>query len=307
MIDKAIAREIGAGIEGEVLLSEPMYRHTTYRTGGEAEIMVVAENGDDSCRAYQFARKNDIPLTVIGAGSNVIAPDAGIEGIVLKTRSENARIDWRDDGKVKTDGGVYLDTLIRKSAQRNIGGFEHITGIPGTVGGAIFMNAGTKGGEICELIDSAEAVSEDGRLLVLRPEDMRMGYRTSIIQENGWLLVNAVFNVIDVNGEETSRKIESVWKERSILYPMDMPSAGSVFRNPEGSHAGYLIEQTGLRGMEIGGARVSEKHGNFIINTGNATSADIIELIEMIREKIFETHGIRLMLEQRILPVCPRV
>ena len=301
MIDSTVVESIRDNISGEVLPSEPLSSHTTYRTGGEAELLVVAGNGKDAQWVYRFARDNGHRLTVIGAGSNIIVPDSGIEGIVLKTKSEGARIDFREDGKVAVDAGVYLDSLIRHAAENNFGGFEHITGIPGSVGGAVVMNAGTNDGDVSAIIDSVAALTPEGKLLDLSPADLGFGYRTSIFQQNDWLIISATFNLIEVDGEVALRNIESIWKERISLYPMQFPNAGSVFRNPEGNHAGYLIEEACLKGMKVGGAEVSEKHGNFIINTGGATSTDIINLIELVREKVHDKYGITLALEQKIL------
>jgi UDP-N-acetylmuramate dehydrogenase len=167
------------------------------------------------------------------------------------------------------------------------------------------MNAGTNEGEIRDIIVETEAVTEKGEILILSPADMKMGYRSSVFQEKEWLVLSAVFNLIETNGKEALKNIDAVWKERAGLYPMQMPNAGSVFRNPEGSHAGYLIEQAGLKGTKVGGARVSEKHGNFIVNAGDATSADIIALIDLVRKRIEDETGITLVLEQKILPVRP--
>ncbi len=301
MIDSSVIENIKENISGEVLPSEPLSAHTTYRTGGEAELLIIAADGNDAKWVYRFALDNGHRLTVIGAGSNIIVPDEGMEGIVLKTKSEGARIDFSGNGKAIVDAGVYLDSLIRSAAQENLGGFEHITGIPGTVGGAVVMNAGTNDGEVSAIIDSVEAVTPGGELLNLSPSDMGFGYRTSIFQGNDWLITNAAFNLVEVDGAAALKNIDRIWKERGKLYPMQFPNAGSVFRNPEGSHAGYLIEEAGLKGLKVGGAEVSEKHGNFIINTGNATSSDIIGLIELVREKVREKFGITLALEQKIL------
>jgi UDP-N-acetylmuramate dehydrogenase len=268
MIETAVAEEIRKNVSGEVLLSEPLSSYTTYRTGGEAELLIVAENNSDLQWVYRFARKNGFPLNIIGAGSNIIVPDSGVEGIILKTKGEGARIDFRDDG---------------------------------TVGGAVVMNAGTKDGDISAIIDSVEVVASDGEQLSLTAGDMGFRYRTSIFQQKDWLIISVVFKVIEVDGEQTIKNIDRIWKERGRLYPMQLPNAGSVFRNPEGSHAGFLIEEAGCKGMKVGGAEVSEKHGNFIINTGGATSSDIINLIELVRERVFEKNGINLVLEQKIL------
>ena len=167
MIDGTVADKLRDNISGKVLPSESLRNHTTYRTGGRAELLVIAADGNDAQWVYRFASDNGHRLTIIGAGSNIIVPDSGIEGIVLKTKSEDARIDFRNDGKVAIDAGVYLDSLIRSAAGRNMGGFEHIAGIPGTVGGALVMNAGTNDGDVSVIIDSAEAITPGGELLNL--------------------------------------------------------------------------------------------------------------------------------------------
>ena len=197
--------------------------------------------------------------------------------------------------------GVPPCTFFR----RPVGIQEHVMGIPGTVGGAVVMNAGTKEGDISSLIASVEAVTPDRENLDLAPGDLDFGYRKSVFQGKGWLIIDVVFELRPVDTGEVIDDLERIWKERGDLYPMSLPNAGSVFRNPEGNHAGYLIEQAGLRGTRVGGAEVSEKHGNFIVNRGGATSSDIVALIELIRGKIREKYGIDLALEQKILPSRP--
>ncbi len=300
-INARIIREIRDSIVGEVIAWESLSRHTTYRSGGKAQLFVQTLNSDEAKRICRFARKKGFPLTVIGAGSNVIVPDLGIGGIVLKTMNNSARIQF-EDNKVTADAGVYLDDLIRRAASRGLGGLQHVTGIPGTVGGAIVMNAGTRGGNISDIICWAEAVDPHGNIVRFEPLAMGFRYRGSLFQEKGWLVLRARFDLVETDPKEAIRNIDRVWSERAVRYPMDFPNAGSVFRNPEGLHAARLIQESGCKGLRVGDAVVSEKHANFIINTGSASSNDIIRLVELVRKRVYEQSGIQLELEQKILP-----
>jgi UDP-N-acetylmuramate dehydrogenase len=301
-VDKKYINEIRDNIGDRVLTSEPLLNHTSYQTGGEVELLVCANNAEETEWIYRFASEKGLPLKVIGAGTNLIAPQRGTAGIILKTKSDEASISFIDNTVVEADAGVPLDTLIREAARRGLGGLNHLAGIPGTVGGAVFMNAGTGGGDTASVIRSVEAVTPSGKKLRLAGADLNPGYRTSIFRCNRWLIVRAEFNLTESQRNKISEEIDRIWKKRMNSYPMESPNAGSVFKNPAGEYAGRLIEEAGCRGLSVGGAKVSEKHSNFIINTGGASSNDIIKLIEMVRKGVYHKFDIYLELEQEIIP-----
>lgn len=294
--------KIRESIDGDVLLSEPLCNHTTYCVGGDAEVLICPKNRRSAAWVYNFAKQERIPLVVLGAGSNVIAPDGGIEGIVLKMKTPEAEIHFIGNGRVQADSGVFLIDLARKAAREGLCGLENIAGIPGTVGGAIVMNAGTDEIEISELLHCIEVLTYAGRRRVFRKSELAFSYRHSIFRDAGWLILSAVLKLRSGDPVETIAKIDKILKEREERLPYDLPSAGSVFKRPPGDYAGRLIEEAGCKGMGVGGAVVSERHANFIVNKGNATSADIIELISRVRKKVYEKTGVYLDLEQIPLP-----
>lgn len=300
-MDDAFCQKISENIRGTVLASEPLKNHTAYRIGGKAECLVQALDSRDAEWVYRFAGSENIPLTVLGAGSNVIAPEEGIAGIVLRTHSDRGKIDFSNGSLVVADSGVYLETLIKESAIRGLGGFDHVTGIPGTVGGAIVMNAGTREGDTSGILEYVEAVTPAGKMVKLDNGELAFGYRHSLFQGCDWLILRAAFNLTETETENTMDFIKGIWKEREEKFPLEFPNAGSVFKRPLGDYAGRLIEDAGCKGLSVGGAMVSEKHANFIVNSGDATSRDIISLIGKIRRRVFEKYGVYLELEQKIL------
>lgn len=300
-MDNSIVSRIKEHIRGEVLLDEPLSRHTTYHVGGPAEIFISTGRTDEAEWLFGYARSSGIPITIIGAGSNVIVPDEGIEGIVLCTKNDSASIKFDYFGRVVADAGVMLERLARETCCQGFGGLEPLAGIPGTVGGAVVMNAGTKEVETSSFIMAVEAVDPCGIVRRLEKDDLAFGYRYSVFQEPGWLVLKTEFELGTADREESLGRIDRLIAERWQKYPMDMPSAGSVFKRPPGDYAGRLIELAGCKGMRVGGALVSERHANFIVNTGSATAADIVELIELVRKRVLEKTGVRLELEQIVL------
>jgi UDP-N-acetylmuramate dehydrogenase len=262
---------------------------------------VEAADSADCEWVYRFVRNRGIPFHIIGAGSNLIVPDSGVRGVVLKTRSERACIDFAGNGIVIADSGVYLETLIREAAAKGKGGFEHVTGIPGTVGGAVVMNAGTREGDTSGILEYAEVITSACKVIRLESEELAFGYRHSLFQGCDWLILRAAFRLREADPETTLSYITDVWSERENKFPLEYPSAGSVFKRPPGDFAGRLIEEAGCKGLRIGGAEVSVKHANFIVNSGDAKSEDIIELISEVRRQVYRNSGIYLELEQEIL------
>jgi UDP-N-acetylmuramate dehydrogenase len=290
-------------VNGEVLPGEPLINHTTYRVGGAAEVLVHPATAADASRLYRLAAASGVPLTVIGAGSNVIAPDEGIAGVVIETKNALTEIAYREDALVRAGAGVPLVDLARDAAQRGLRGLEPISCIPGTVGGAVVMNAGTREGDTAGVLGRVGVCTSSGRTRVFSARELGFGYRTSILLGSNWLVLWAEFNLAPGNPRDSLEAIDAQWNERKSKYPLDAPSAGSVFKRPPGDYAGRLIEASGCKGMRVGGALVSERHANFIVNTGSATASDIMELISRVRRTVYDKTGTYLELEQIPLDV----
>ena len=304
-MEEKLIRELQGGIRGRILRSEPLCNHTTYRVGGEAEILVQPQNGRDAGWAYAFARRQRLPLTVIGAGSNVIAPDEGIAGILLQMKSISPPVVFKRDGRVRADAGILINDFVRATAERGLTGLEPLAGIPGTLGGAIVMNAGTRDSDVSEHLASATVMTSSGRTRTFARAELSFGYRRSVFLGSDWLVLGAEFALSAGDPQRSARVMEEFLKDRERTYPLDLPSAGSVFRRPPGDYPGRLIEAAGCKGMRVGDAMVSDRHANFIVNVGFAKAADIIELISRVRKRVFETSGAYLDLEQIPLqPAC---
>ncbi|UCF05090.1 MAG: UDP-N-acetylmuramate dehydrogenase [bacterium] len=285
-------------IKGTVLPSESLSKHTTYRIGGDAEILASAADSDDAAAVYRFARREGIPLTVLGAGSNVIAPDDGIEGIVLKLENPHAAIRFSSDGTVHADAGVPVLVLARTAAKKGLGGLVPIAGVPGTVGGAVLMNARVDKEDTASLLVSVEVLTSSGKRRTFRRNEIPFGYRTSIFKGSDWMILRAVFDLHPGDPIHLLEEIEHEWNTWRANFPLEPPNAGSVFKRPPGDYAGRLIEEAGCKGLRVGGAVVSDRHANFILNTGDATAADIYELISEVRRRTYEKTGVYLELEQ---------
>lgn len=302
-IEKEILEKISGAVDSPLLASEPLAAHTTYRVGGSAEYMLNPATSDEAARAYRLAWKEGFPVTLLGGGSNVIAPDAGIEGLTIKLAHGEAPVRYLDRGKVVVDAGAGLVDLARAAASRGLGGLEPVAGIPGTVGGAVIMNAGTKDGEIGSIVRKVEVMTQAGRRRVLSAGEMSFGYRRSVLQGSGWLVLRVELKLRRGDGRVLVREIERVQEERWSKFPLETPNAGSVFKRPPGDFAGRLIEEAGCKGLRIGDAMVSTRHANFILNAGAATSEEIIALIAEVRKRVFDHSGVYLQMEQ--IPLCP--
>jgi len=295
---KSIAAEIRKNVRGTVLLGEPLSGHTTYRVGGCAEVLVQPRDSRDAAWVYCFARGEKIPLTIIGAGSNVIAPDEGVPGVLLQMKSIAPRISFNRDGRVRSDAGVLLNDLVIAAAKRGLAGLEPLAGIPGTVGGAIVMNAGTRDADTSRHLARAVVMTSPGTKRTFAKGELTFGYRRSIFLGSDWLVLGAEFTLSPGDSVRSMKMIEEFLKERERKYPLEIPSAGSVFKRPAGDYPGRLIEAAGCKGMRVGDAMVSDRHANFIVNVGTAKASDIMELIVRIRKRVFETAGVYLELEQ---------
>ncbi len=275
-----------------VLRNEPMRRHTTFKVGGPADFYVMPDRRNIA-ELMAYCRDNEIPHLVIGNGSNLLCGDGGVDGVVIEIGRRMAAIEI-DVDRVLAQSGALLSTIAAAAAQEGLTGFEFASGIPGSVGGAVVMNAGAYGGEMKEVLEEVTVLTEDGEILSVPADELELSYRSSVIPERGWLVLDAMIRLARGRKEEINARMNELRDKRSEKQPLEYPSAGSTFKRPEGYFAGKLIEDAGLRGFSCGGAQVSEKHCGFIINRDNATATDIRNLISYVREKVREESGVEL-------------
>jgi UDP-N-acetylmuramate dehydrogenase len=284
---------------GELRHDEPMAAHCSWRAGGRARSYYRPADLDDLCR-FLGDLEPDEPLLWLGLGSNLLVRDGGFAGTVIATLGALSRLEWLDARTLSADSGVTCSKVARLTAQAGLVGAEFLAGIPGTLGGALAMNAGAFGGETWERVVAVETVTHQGRLHPRLPEDYHIGYR-SVQGPPGEWFVTARLRLEPGDTQAAQARIRALLLRRGETQPTREPSCGSTFRNPPGDYAARLIEAAGLKGTVIGGARVSEMHANFIINTGGATAADIEALIRRIRDRVEQASGVRLETEVRIV------
>ncbi|PLX68500.1 MAG: UDP-N-acetylenolpyruvoylglucosamine reductase [Denitrovibrio sp.] len=272
--------------------------YCSYRTGGKAEYFACPEYNDQLVDVLRYAKENSLPLTILGTGYNVLISDYGVKGLVLSTRCLNRQTDI-DGDFVYTGAGEVLDTVIMKCIKAGLGGIENMSGIPGSVGGAVSMNAGAFGTEVKDVAFSIDMCSLDGDLSLIMAEDAGFGYRSADNLEG--IVTGLRMRLKPENSDELLASRKEILAKRNEKQPLDFPSCGSVFKRPEGNYAGTLIEKCGLKGYQIGGAQVAEKHANFIINKGGATSSDIYNLIKHVQETVFKETGVQLDKEVRFI------
>lgn len=285
---------------GIVLKDEPLYKHTTYRVGGPAKLFVKVKNLEALIQIIKYCRKHRIQLFVIGRGSNLLFSDKSFQGIIISLEQFNQ---YKINGnKVTVQCGVPMIKLAYDCAKVGLSGFEFMGGIPGNIGGGIFMNAGAYNSNIAEVVESVTILNENFQLVTLSKEEMQFGYRHSIIQEHKkWIIIEATFVLQTKTVQEVNDLLDRRKERRMASQPWNQPSAGSVFRNPEGHAAWKLIDDAGLRGYEIGGAQVSPKHSNFIVNNGYASAKDIYDLIFYVQKRVYEQFSILLKPEVRFI------
>lgn len=273
--------------------NEPMKNHTTFRVGGPADIFLTP-SAEELPAVLSVCREERVPVTVIGNGSNLLVGDKGIRGVVICIGSGMRGI--RVDGeKIFLEAGVTLAAAAQQAAKAGLTGLEFASGIPGTFGGAVVMNAGAYGGEMKDVIVSVRVISEDGEILTLSKEELDLSYRHSVIPERGYLVIDGELLLTrEKDPDQITERMEELKKKRIEKQPLEYPSAGSTFKRPEGYFAGKLIMDAGLRGFSVGGAAVSEKHCGFVINKGNATAADICALMDEVTRIVKEKYAVTL-------------
>jgi UDP-N-acetylmuramate dehydrogenase len=289
--------EIQNIFKGKIALNEPLARYTTFRIGGEADYYVEPSDIDDVINIVKYANKQNIPYYTMGNGSNILISDEGIKGIVINLESAFNYLKV-DSGKVVTGAGVKMARFVDFCIQNSFQGTEMLAGIPATVGGALVMNAGCYGGETADFVTEVKVVKNE-KLKVLTKEECGFRYRNSDLKST--VVLEASFKLNEGNRDELSQKRKEFIVHRNLAQPVEIPNAGCVFKNPKEEKAAILIEQSGLKGTKYGGAMVSTKHANFIVNYDNATAHDVIELVRIIRSKVHEKTGIDLEMEVKLV------
>lgn len=292
----SLCGELGCRITPECSLSE----YVTFRFGGPCRALISANSTEAISALIKYLRGNSIKYGVIGRGSNIIVPDEGFDGVVLMLGGDFAQIET-DGDIIKCEAGALLAAACVHAQQNSLTGMENLFGIPGTVGGALYMNAGAYGSEMSDIVVSAEYINADGELKTISKDEMKLSYRHSIFAEQEAVITSVTMKLSEGGSDEIKAAMNECMSKRSSKQPLDYPSAGSTFKRPEGSYASLLIDQCGLKGMTCGGAMVSEKHSGFVINKGYATCSDVLTLCEQVRDIVLEKTGYQLELEPVIL------
>lgn len=283
-----------------VRFDEPMAGHTSFRIGGPAEVMAFPKNAEELSQLLNMSKQLDRKPAILGAGTNVLAPDAGISGLVICLKDCLDGMELLPGNRLQVMAGVTMTRAAVFAANHGLSGLEFAHGIPGTVGGGVYMNAGAYGGEICQVCESVTVMDPDGTLRQLSNEEMKFSYRHSLLEETAGIVVSAVFRLIPGATEEIRAKMKELMGKRSASQPLDLPSAGSAFKRPVGGYAAALIDEAGLKGFQIGNAAVSQKHAGFVVNLGGATAGEVCCLLTAVSDKVYERSGIRLEPEVRI-------
>lgn len=299
-IDKlsALCREY----ECEIKTDEPLKNHTTFRIGGNCRAMVYVNSAESLLAFLSFLKTENIRYFVLGRGSNVIAADEGFDGVILKIGRDFSEIRLLNETDIFCTAGASLMEVCLFALENSLEGIEFAYGIPGTCGGALFMNAGAYGGEVKDIIKSAHYVDSTGKICEIQPEEMSLSYRHSLFAEyTDYVITDMIFSLKKGEQSEIKAKMDDLMERRRTKQPLEFPSAGSTFKRPEGSYASLLIEQCGLKGLSVGGAQVSTKHSGFVVNTGGATCGDVLELTEKVSKIVKEKTGFELELEPLLL------
>jgi UDP-N-acetylmuramate dehydrogenase len=286
---------------GKVRENEPLLKHTTIKIGGPADLFVEPSSSESLAKALQLIKKHGVKWRAIGRGSNLLVSDKGIEGVVLKLGIGLDDFELHED-LLTVGGGCSIVRLATIISKKGLSGLEFASGIPGSIGGAVYMNAGAHGSDISKILVKAQILFDDGRLEWLSNEDLEFSYRTSVLQEKKpGICLNAVLKLEKGVKEDIVAVMQKNKDYRKVTQPWNFPCAGSIFRNPLPKYAGQLVEDAGLKGYQIGGAKISEMHGNFIVNAGDATAQDVLDLIAFVKETILEKYGVTMETEVEII------
>lgn len=279
--------------EAKVFVNEPMSSHTTFRIGGAADYFVLPETAEDVANVLKLCRQENLPYFILGNGSNLLVGDKGFRGVVIQLYKNFDGIEIQGT-KVTARSGAMLIRVAKEAGKAGLTGLEFASGIPGTIGGAMVMNAGAYGGEMKDVVTSVTVLTKDGEIKTLKGSEMKFRYRGSVIEEEGYIVLEAVMELKKGKAEEIQSRMEDLLAQRKQKQPLEYPSAGSTFKRPEGYFAGKLIMDTGLAGYRVGGAQVSKKHCGFVINAGGATAADVMQLMQDVSDQVEEKFGVAL-------------
>ena len=279
----------------------PMAEATTFRIGGPADLLIDLPSAEVAGQVIAACHKEGIPMLFIGNGSNLLVGDKGIRGAVLRLADDGADPVLLEEHRLFAPGGMQLKRLCIFAREQSLTGLEFAFGIPGTVGGGLYMNAGAYGGEMADVVESAQCVTPAGEVVTLSAAELELGYRHSSLMEKGYIVTGVTLKLAPGNKEEIADKMKDLMGRRREKQPLEYPSAGSFFKRPTGYFAGALVEQTGLKGFRVGDAQVSEKHAGFVVNRGHATAAEMVELCHQVQEKVYAAHGVKLEPEVRFI------
>lgn len=286
--------------EENVLRDEPMKKHTTFRIGGPADYFVTVQSKDEIREILLLCKREQIPYYILGNGSNLLVGDKGFHGVMIVLGKNWNQVEITGQ-TIRAGAGALLYTVAKQALAASLTGLEFASGIPGTIGGAVVMNAGAYGGEMCQVLTRVRVMTGDGQVKILDASELELGYRTSCILSRGYIILEAELLLEMGSQEEIRSQMQDYAGRRREKQPLEYPSAGSTFKRPAGYFAGKLIDEAGLRGFGVGGAQVSEKHCGFVINRGGATAADIVELCRQVKERVFQNSGVELELEVKLL------
>ena len=286
--------------ETGVLTDEPMSSHTTFRIGGPADYFLIPETVEQVGRIIEICREESLPYFILGNGSNLLVGDGGYRGVIIQLYRNMS--DVRTEGNViRAQAGALLSAVAAAARNASLAGFEFAGGIPGTVGGAVVMNAGAYGGEMKDVLTEAAVLTDKGEIRTLSVEELQLGYRTSIVKTAGYIVLEAKFRLEEGDQAKIRETMKELTVKRTSKQPLEFPSAGSTFKRPEGYFAGKLVMDSGLAGYQVGGAQVSAKHCGFVINAGGATARDVRMLMKDVQDKVFEKYGVKLEPEVKFL------
>jgi UDP-N-acetylmuramate dehydrogenase len=284
----------------ELKYNEPMSLRTSFRIGGSAEVMAFPKTQDQLAEILKLSKVLDCKCAILGAGTNVLAPDEGVPGVVICLKDCMDGIELLENDRIHVMAGVTMTRAAVFAANKGLSGLEFAHGIPGTVGGGVYMNAGAYGGEICQVCESVEVIDKNGNLRQLTGGEMAFSYRHSILEETGYIVTSVIFKLTPRPVDQIRARMKELMDKRSASQPLDLPSAGSAFKRPAQGYAAALIDEAGLKGYQVGNAAISTKHAGFAVNLGGATAADVRLLLQQVSDKVFDKTGIRLEPEVRI-------
>ena len=279
--------------EAKVLVNEPMTSHTTFRIGGPADYFVMPETVEELANVLKLCKEENTPYFILGNGSNLLVGDKGFRGVVIQLYKNFDGLSI-EGTKITAKSGAMLIRVAKEAGKAGLTGLEFASGIPGTIGGAMVMNAGAYGGEMKDVVTSVTVLTKDGDIKTLSGDEMNFRYRGSVVEDEGYIVLEAVMELKEGNLEEIQARMDELSVQRRTKQPIEYPSAGSTFKRPEGYFAGKLIQDAELRGYQVGGAQVSEKHCGFVINAGGATAADVMQLMQDVSDKVMEQFGVTL-------------